>query len=352
VSSRKEVVMNQKASEILIAGYGPVNGEPSMGLYELSADFTEDNKSFRAYKTNPSFACTWKDMLFAVREEPGSGSVLCYKRSEEGYSLQHELQLSGGDLCHILYEPKDSVLYCSFYSTGDIAAIKVEDYHFTQVLNHFKLPVNQETGLSRAHCCEKEPQGSRLLFAAIAQDKIFVYDTKEGRITTETPQTFVSLDKGAGPRHLKFHPVLNCLYVITEYSNEIYVYLYEEKDAVPIFTLLQKISTLEEQFDGESFGSSLAISGDGRFLYAANRGADTIRVYDINTDGTLTAKQDVSVKGEVPRHIALTKDDRHLMIANQKSNQVVIYNVQEMTGKILNVVKRIDFPTPSYVEEI
>ncbi|WP_033164939.1 beta-propeller fold lactonase family protein [Clostridium sp. KNHs205] len=343
--------MNQKARELLISGYGPVNGEASMGLYELSGDFTEDNRSFRAYKSNPSFACTWKDMLFTVREETDSGSILCYKRTEEGYSLQHELQLSGGDLCHLLYAPKESVLYCSFYSSGDIAAVKVQDYHFTEVLNHIKLPVNQETGLSRAHCCEKEPQGSRLLFAAIAQDKIFVYDTDEGRITAESPQTFVNLDKGAGPRHLKFHPVLNCLYVITEYSNEIYVYLYEEKDIVPLFTLLQKLSTLEEQFEGESFGSSLAISSDGRFLYAANRGADTIRVYDINPDGTLAVKQDASVKGEVPRHIALTKDDRYLMIANQKSDQIVIYGVEE-TGKLLNVVKRIDFPTPSYVEEI
>lgn len=344
--------MNQKAREIMITGYGPVKGEPSMGLYELSEDLTEDNRSFRAYKTNPSFACTFKDMCFTIREEIDSGSVLCYKRSDEGYILQHELQLPGGDLCHILYEPTESVLYCSFYSTGDIAAVKVENYRFTEVLNHIKLPANTETGLSRAHCCEKEPQGTKLLFSAIAQDKIFVYETKEGKILTEDPITYVSLDKGAGPRHLKFHPILNCLYVITEYSNEIYVYLYEEKDGIPFFTPIQKTSTLDETFSGDSFGSSLAISSDGRFLYAANRGADTIRVYDINPDGTLLAKQDLPIKGEVPRHIALTKDDRYLIIANQKSNQVVIYSVEDTTGKLLGVIKRIDFPSPSYVEEV
>lgn len=344
--------MSKKPKEILISGYGPVNGEPTIAMYELSENHTIGKTIWKEYAKEPSYLCTWKDICFGIREEKGNGSILCYQRIGETYILRHELELQGGDLCHILYEPAHGILYCSFYGTGHIAAVKVEDYHFTEVLNFLKLPESAENNLSRAHCCEKQPQGSPLLFAGIAQDKIFIFETENGKITTEKPVSELTLNKGAGPRHLKFHPILNYLYVITEYSNEIYVYLLEEKDGRPAFTPVQTISTLPEQFKGVSYGSSLAISGDGRFLYAANRGADTIGVFDINPDGLLSKKQDISCKGEFPRHIALAKDDSCLMIANQKSNQVVFYSVDEMTGRLQEVVQKIDFNNPTYVEEV
>lgn len=344
--------MSSKQKEILVSGYGPVKGEPSVTLYELSGNHTVDKSIWKEYAKEPSYLCTWKDMCFGIREEKDSGSILCYQRIGDAYVLRNELELQGGELCHILYEPSCRILYCSFYGTGHVAAVKVEDYHFTEVLNFFKLPANPESGLARAHCCEKEPQGSMLLFAGIAQDKVFVFDTENGKITSDIPVSSIELDKGAGPRHLKFHPILNYLYVITEYSNEIYVYLLEKNDGKPLFTCIQVISTLPEQFKGVSYGSSLDISGDGRFLYAANRGADTIGVFDINPNGTLSKKQDISCKGEFPRHIALTKEGRCLMIANQKSNQVVLYSVDEMTGKLQEVIQKLDFNNPSFVEEV
>lgn len=344
--------MSKKQKELLVSGYGPVGGEPSVKLWEMSDDYKVENTIWREHIKEPSYLCTWKDMCFGIREEKESGSVLCYQRIGETYVLRHELELQGGDLCHILYEPGESVLYCSFYGTGHVAAVKVEDYRFTTILNFFKLPANPESGIARAHCCEKEPQGSYVLFAGIAQDKVFVFQTEGGKILSELPAAEIDLNKDAGPRHLKFHPILNFLYVITEYSNEIYVYLFEKKEGEPLFTRIQVISTLPELFRGVSYGSGLAISKDGRFLYAANRGADSIAVFDINPDGLLTKKQDISCKGEHPRHIALTKDDKCLMIANQKSNQVVFYAVDEMTGRLKDVIQRMDFNNPSYVEEV
>ena len=344
--------MSKKQKELLVSGYGPVNGEPSVKLCKVSEDNKVESTIWREHIKEPSYLCAWKDMCFGIREEKESGSILCFQRIGETYVLRHELELQGGDLCHILYEPAESVLYCSFYGTGHVAAVKVEDYHFTTVLNFFRLPANPESGIARAHCCEKEPEGSYVLFAGIAQDKIFVFQTEKGRILSEIPSAEICLDTGAGPRHLKFHPILNYLYVITEYSNEIYVYLFEKEEGKPHFTRIQVISTLPDMFKGVSYGSSLAISRDGRFLYAANRGADSIAVYDINPDGLLAKKQDISCKGEHPRHIALAKDDECLMIANQKSNQVVLYTVDEMTGKLKDVIQRLDFYNPSYVEEI
>lgn len=344
--------MAKKQREIMISGYGPVDREPSIALYKMSEDFTTEKILWKEYKKEPSFLCTWEDICFAVREEKDSGSILCYQRTGEEYRLRHELELEGGELCHLRYEPVTGVLYCSFYGTGHVTAVEVSNYHFTQVLNSFKLPANTDNGLTRAHCCELEPGGRVLLAAGISQDKVFVYETCEGRITTDNPIGEIALHKDAGPRHLKFHPLQSYLYVITEYSNEIYGYLYEKKDDKPFFTCIQIISTLPEGFTGESFGSGIAISSDGRFLYAANRGADTIAVFDIDTKGVLKKIQDISCRGNHPRHIALTEDDSCLMIANQRSNRVILYAVDDATGKLGEILEKIEFNNPSYVEEI
>ncbi len=344
---------DNKTRELLISGYGPGNlQEASIALYEMTNQLEFNKVLWEDTVTAPSFLCTYHDICFGIREEWGSGAVLCYQRQDEKYILRDVLNLEGGALCHISYQPAGQVLYASFYETGHVAAIKVDNYHFTKVLNFFQIQPEKPGELTRAHCSVLEPDGSRVFITNIALDRIYIYDTVDGALKPNTNCEYVQLDKGIGPRHIKFHPLLNYLYLITEYSNEIYTFLYEKENGNPKLTMLQKISTLPDGFTGESSGSGLDISKDGRFLYAANRGADTIAVYDINTDGTLNKIQDISCGGKCPRHIALTKDDTGLFIANQESNEVVILRVDEYNGMLSDIIARQSFHAPAYIEEL
>ena len=342
-----------KMRELLISGYGPGNAqEASIALYEMTSRLEFNQILWEDKVPASSYLCTYHDICFGIREDDGSGAVLCFQRQEDKYILKDKLELTGGALCHIVYQPKSQVLYASFYETGHVAAIKVEDFHFTKVLNFFQIEPIIPGGLTRAHCCALEPDGTRVFTANIALDRIYIYDTEAGALKPNQNLPFLQLDKGIGPRQLKFHPLLNYLYMITEYSNEIYVFLYEKINGEPKVTLLQKISTLPEGFTGTSYGSALDISKDGRFLYAANRGADTIAVYDINPDGVLNKIQDKSCGGNYPRHIALTKDDMGLIITNQNSNEVVILQVDEYNGMLVDMITRRTFYQPSYAEEL
>ncbi len=342
-----------KTREILISGYGPgYTQEASIALYEMTNQLEINNAMWEDTVIAPTFLCTYHDICFGIREEGGSGAVLCYQRQEDKYILRDQLDFEGGALCHIEYQPASQVLYASFYETGHIAAVKVEDFHFTKILNFFQIQPDVPGGLTRAHCSALEPDGTRVFITNIALDRIYIYDTEEGSLKPNKSCEYVQLDKGDGPRHLKFHPLLNYLYVITEYSNEIYTYVYEKENGEPGFKLLQKISTLPEGFTGTSYGSSLDISKDGRFLYAANRGADSIAVYDINPDGILNKIQDISCSGSCPRHISLTKDDAGLMVANQDSNEVIIFRVDEYNGMLSDILSRNYFYKPAYVEEL
>ncbi len=344
---------DNKTREILISGFGPGSKrETSIGLYEMTDRLEFDKVLWEDTVTAPSFLCTYHDICFGIREETGSGALLCYQRQEDKYVLKDELDLKGGALCHIVYQPVSRVLYASFYETGHVAAVKVEDFHFTKILNFFQIQPDVPGGLTRAHCSALEPDGTRVFTTNIALDRIYIYDTQEGMLKPNKSCEFVQMEKGIGPRHIKFHPLLNYLYLITEYSNEIYTFLYEKENGGPKLKLLQKISTLPEKFRGASTGSSLDISKDGRFLYAANRGAGTIAVYDINPDGLLNKIQDAGCGGNCPRHISLTKDDAGLMIANQNSNEVVVLGVDEYNGMLSEVIARKSFYAPSYVEEL
>ena len=354
---------DEKVREILVSGYGQgaetetesgtgKEDKATISLYTMTEQLNFEKEIWKDTVIAPTFLCTYQDMCFGIREEGQSGSVLCYQREDDKYILRDELSLEGGSLCHIIYQPVNHTLYCSFYNTGHVAAVKVDQYHFLKVLSFFQIEPEETDGLTRAHCCVLEPNGTRVFTTNIALDRIYVYETEDGRLSANSFCEYVQLEKGIGPRHLKFHPVLNYLYLITEYSNEVLAFLYEKENAEPKIKLLQRITTLPDNFVGKSYGSSLDISKNGRFLYAANRGADTIAVFEINADGTLKKVQDASCGGEWPRHISLTRDDAGIMIANQNSNDVVMLRVNENNGTLSEVVSKIPFSQPSYVEEI
>lgn len=346
--------MKEKTTrEILVSGYGPGKAEePSISLYTMTDDLKLEHELWTDKALCPSFLCIYENMCFGIREDSKSGAVLCYQRLENQYILRDELLLEGGALCHIVYQPVNQTLYCSFYETGHVATVKVENYHFSEVLSFIQIQPEQSAGYSRVHCCELSSNQRTVLTTNIALDRIYLYDVEKGRLKPNPSTQYIQLEKGVGPRHLKFHPLKNYLYLITEYSNEIFTFLYENETSQPSLLLLQRITTLPEYYKGTSTGSSLTISKDGRFLYAANRGANTIAVYRINQDGTLEKIQDSYCGGDFPRHIALTKDDMGLMVANQNSDEVVILSVNKENGTLSEVLSKQHFYQPSYIEEI
>lgn len=338
---------------IVISGYGLEGSKkPSIALYDMTKRLEQRKELWRDTIVAPSFVCTYEDMLFTVREADKDGSVLCYRLRGNEYILCDELLLEGGALCHIVYQPLNKTLYCSFYLTGHVAAVRVEDYHFTKVLSFIQIKPENPGELTRAHCCVLEPNGHRGFVTNIAQDRIYIYESERGELKPNESCEYIQLERGIGPRHLQFHPRDQYLYLITEYSNEIHVFSYEKENGTPKLKCLQRISTLPDHYKGESYGSSLALSQDGRFLYAANRGSDTIAVYTINIEGTLIKIQDASCDGHYPRHMNLSKDGERLMIANQESNEVVIISVNKDNGRLGEVMEKIPFNKPSYVEEI
>jgi 6-phosphogluconolactonase len=330
-----------KTFDIVISGYGTSCDETIAG-YKIDINGMKQIL-WQARVDQASFVCRWKDYLFTVTETDDYSIVYLMKRNKEEYLLLDQKKLDGGALCHITFSAKHHVLYGACYGTGTIFGVRVEGDHFGDVVYSEVQHSPSSKILTRAHCVLLNVEESKLLTINIALDEIICYELQEGvPVLLER----LTLPEGVGPRHVCYSPDETLFYVITEYSNEIFVY------KTMGHQLLQRISTLPPEYSGKSNCSTLCMTKDGRYLYAANRGADTIALFRVDVKGELEWIEEYSCGGKHPRHMILTDQDEMLIICNQNSNNITAYSLDVLTGDLREKVLDFSFKTPSGIVQL
>jgi 6-phosphogluconolactonase len=176
------------------------------------------------------------------------------------------------------------------------------------------------------------------------QIKIYQVDLVKATFTPNNP-SFASVKPGLGPRHLVFAPGGKFAYVICEMGSSVVAFAYDPVNGS--LTPVETISTLPADFKGIDDSSEIDISPSGRFLYASNRGHDSITVFAVDPDkGTLTKLSVVPTLGKVPRNFALDPTGKYLLAANQKSNQMVVFAVDQTTGLLRPTGQVLDIEEP------
>lgn len=136
---------------------------------------------------------------------------------------------------------------------------------------------------------------------------------------------------------------------MTELSSEVIALEYHEEDGS--FKELQYISAIPEDFTENSQGSAIHVSSDGRFVYAANRGHDSIAVFSINQEsGKLTFIEHTSTEGSWPRDFILDPTEKFLVASNQESGNLVLYVRDTETGKLSLLQSDVAVPYPVCVK--
>lgn len=174
------------------------------------------------------------------------------------------------------------------------------------------------------HCALASPDNRHVLVADLGIDRIMVYrfDAATGALAPAA-QPFAALPPGSGPRHLAFDPAGRRLYAISELANTVTVFAWDAASGglAPV----QTVSTLPARWQGESHCSDLQFSPDGRFLYGANRGHDSIAVFAVDpVSGRLTPAGQYPTLGRTPRQFTPDPSGRFLLIANQNADAVVV----------------------------
>jgi 6-phosphogluconolactonase len=184
---------------------------------------------------------------------------------------------------------------------------------------------------THAHMIAADLSGRYVLHVDLGLDKIFVwkFDDQKGILTPNKPAD-VALPPGDGPRHFHFHPNGRWLYSIQEEGSTIVLFDYDGESGR--LTSRQTISTLPPGFAGSNFCSGILVSSDGRFVYAGNRLHDTIGIFSVGSNGTLTYVAEEWTHGDYPRSFNFDPTGKFLYCCNQRGDNITVFRVNRQTG--------------------
>ena len=185
-----------------------------------------------------------------------------------------------------------------------------------------------------AHWFRTDPSNRFGLVADLGTDQIVIYkfDAATGKLTPNDPPA-TKVAGGQGPRHLVFHPNGQWVYAIAEMANEVMAFGWDAKKGT--LTQFQAVKTLAPGFTEPSTAAEIAVRADGKYLYASNRGEDSIVVYAIDSrTGELTLKQRTASRGKVPRYFTLDPTNKWLIVSNQEGANVSVFSVDAQTGEL------------------
>jgi 6-phosphogluconolactonase len=219
----------------------------------------------------------------------------------------------------------------------------------TAFVQHAGSSVHPRQTKPYAHWIRTDPSNRFALVADLGMDEVVVYkfDEKTGRLAPNDPPS-AKTAPGQGPRHLVFHPNGKWVYGIAELSNEVMAFSWDAKKGA--LTPMVSVKTLAEGFTDPSTAAEIAVHANGKFLYASNRGEDSLVGYSIDpSTGALSFKQRVASRGKVPRYFTFDPTNKWLVVSNQEGANVSVFSVDAKSGELAPVGEPVALVKPMAV---
>jgi 6-phosphogluconolactonase len=237
------------------------------------------------------------------------------------------------------------------YSGGSVAVFPVLKGgrlgEVTSVLQYQGTGANPERQESpHAHWIDFSPDNRFAIAADLGLDRLDVYrfDSAKGSLVPNHPAV-VQLKPGTGVRHFVFHPSARFAYAVSEMDSSVTSFSYDP--ARGALHELQTISMLPKDFSGKNDAAEIQVHPNGKFLYASNRGHDSIAVFSIDLKkGTLTPVEYVPTQGKAPRYFAIDPSGSRLFVANQKSGSIVVFQIDPASGRLTSAGQVLDIASP------
>ncbi|MGI6461664.1 MAG: lactonase family protein [Candidatus Hydrogenedentales bacterium] len=343
----------------LWAYIGTYTAGASEGIYRLSFDAQTGQlgqPELAAKAGNPSFLALHptKPLLYAVGEAgeslDGVTGFLVDPETGDLTRLNRAASMGRGP-CHITVAPGGRNVAVANYSGGSIATLPLREDgalgDASAFVQHTGSSVNpQRQREAHAHSVNFDPSGRFLFAADLGTDHVMIYrfDERHGTLEANDPPS-VQLAPGAGPRHFALHPSGKFAYVINELDNTITAFACDL--AAGRLDALQSISTVPEEFTGESYTAEIRVHPSGRFVYGSNRGHDSIALFAVDpASGALTSAGWTPTQGKTPRHFNIEPGGKFLIAANQDSDSLAVFRIDPASGALEATGQLVSVPTP------
>ena len=357
---------------ISLAFFPPVNKEHylivgtydspgSEGIYVYKFNSLDGSvKEISHIKTaNPSYVTVspGEKFVYAVHEigrdgKGGEVAAFSFNKKDGTLTFINQLPTGGDHPCYVEIDKTGKWVIVANYSSGSFSVLPVnKDGSLgapTTTIQHEgsgKIPGRQKG--PHAHCAKLSPDNKWLFVADLGMDKIMIYafDVITGKITP-AKEPFAASEPGSGPRHFTFHPNNKYAYLVEEMAGTVVAYKYTNGT----LKKLQRLSSLPAGDTGLIGSADIHVSPDGKFLYASNRGkgsSNTIAIFKIdNATGTLKTVGHQFTMGNIPRNFNLDPTGDFLLVANQDSDEIVIFKRNQQSGLLTDTKKRIRVGKP------
>lgn len=287
---------------------------------------------------NPSFlalnrAC---DRLYTVHGDKSDVSAFSIDKASGKLTFINQQSCEGKNPVHLALDPTERFLVVSNHITGSLAVMNVAEDGSLGTLNQLlKLegpmgPHRVEQPFSKPHFNPFDHTGNFVLVPDKGLDRIFSFHFDNGKLIP-ADQPFVTTREGAGPRHLALHPTASFAYVVNELDSTVTTYRFNPKDGS--LTPLQVVTSLPSTFTGNSRASEIEVDRSGRFVYASNRGYDSVAAFSIDQGtGLLSPVEFTPTEGKTPRFFTLTPNERFLFALNEDSDTIISMAVDSKKG--------------------
>jgi 6-phosphogluconolactonase len=310
---------------------------------------------------NPSFLAIHPNgrVLYAVNElekykgrPTGVVSAFAIERVTGALTRLNEQPSEGGAPCYVSVDHSGQVVLVANYVGGSVAVLPIHTNGAlapaAHVVKHTgKGPNAERQEAPHAHCILPDPSNRFALAADLGVDRVFVYRLdREGKSLRHVEGGDAVMRPGAGPRHIGFHPTLPLVFVANELDSTVATLRFDADRGA--LSPLDTHSTVPAGWTGTNYPADIHVAASGRTVYVSNRGHNSIAVFSVaESTGALMLDQVVSTEGDWPRNFSLDPTGRWLLVANQRSDSVVVFGRDPDNGRLTPTRQRIAIPGPA-----
>jgi len=299
--------------------------------------------------------------LYAVNAVPdATATVSGYLMDPASGALRpiNQVSSAGAGPCYISLDATGECAFVANYFGSTIATYHVradgalsepvERIDFKEARFGHRGPVAARQDVPHPHSVHLSPDNRFLLVNDLGSDEISVFPVDVANASLGAPALFSNDRPGSGPRHIAFHPNGRWVYSINEIDSTLDHFVWTanlsatEPKGMLVYTG-QHVKTIAPNFPAaKNTAAEVAISPDGKYLYASNRGEDTLVVFTIaEVDGKLTLLQRIPCGGKTPRHFTFSPDNRWLLCGNQDSATVTVFGRDQASGRLAGPVQTL-----------
>lgn len=327
----------------------------SKGIYEFRFDAASGKMSgleLAGATKDPSWVVVHPGgkYLYAANEMGKSSTVSAFAidRTSGKLTFLNELPALGEDPCHLSFDRTGKFLLSANYTSGNVVVYPILadgklGEHTALVTDQGKPgPNTKRQEGPHAHWIAVSEHNRFVYVADLGLDKVLIYkfDAAHGTLATADAAT---VKPGTGPRHVAFSADGKFMYVLGELESTVTVFANDKET----FRSIQNVPMLPAGFTGRNDAAEIEIHPSGKFLYASNRGHDSIVAYAIaEKNGTLTQTEDVPTGGKEPRNFAIDPSGTFLLAENQNTNTIVEFRIDRATGKLTPTGETLAVPSP------